>query len=45
MPEGDDTTKGGAAAREAEGGGWRLEVDDDQRKLGRWAECTVGSNY
>jgi hypothetical protein len=25
-------------------GGWSLEVEDDQRKLGRWAECTVGLN-
>jgi hypothetical protein len=23
----------------------RLEVKDDQMKLGRWIECAVGSNY
>jgi hypothetical protein len=23
---------------------WRLEVEDDQRKLNRWVECIVGSN-
>jgi hypothetical protein len=27
--EADDTTKSGTAAREAEGGGWRLEIEDD----------------
>jgi hypothetical protein len=41
----DDTVKSGATAREAEGdSGWRLEVEDDRRKLGRWAECAVGPN-
>jgi hypothetical protein len=30
---------------EAEGGDLRLEVKDDQRKLGQWAECVVGPNY
>jgi hypothetical protein len=44
MPEVDDTAKSGTAVREAEGGGSRLEVEDGQRKLGRWAECTVGPN-
>jgi hypothetical protein len=33
------------AAEEAEGGGWRPEVEDDQRKLGRSAECVVELNY
>jgi hypothetical protein len=23
--------------------GWHLEVEDDQRKLGRWTDCVVGS--
>jgi hypothetical protein len=35
MPEADDTMKSSMAARETEGGDWRLEVEDDQRKLGR----------
>jgi hypothetical protein len=30
----DNTMNSGMAAREAEGSGWRLEVEDDQRKLG-----------
>jgi hypothetical protein len=38
------TTKSNVADREAEGGSWRLDVNDDQRKLGRWAECAVGLN-
>jgi hypothetical protein len=29
---------------EAEGSCWRLEVEDEQRKLGQWAECVVGMN-
>jgi hypothetical protein len=44
MPEVDDTTKSGTVVREAKGGGSRLEVEDGQRKLGRWAECTVRPN-
>jgi hypothetical protein len=36
--------KSDAVAGQAEGSGWHLEVEDDQRKLGRWAECAVGSN-
>jgi hypothetical protein len=44
VPETDDTVKSAAAAGEAEGDGWRLEVEDDQRKLGLWAECAVGMN-
>jgi hypothetical protein len=28
VPEVNDTVKSGAAAGEAEGGGWRLEVED-----------------
>jgi hypothetical protein len=44
VPEADDTTKSSAAAREAEGDSWHLEVEDDQRKLGRWVECAVGPN-
>jgi hypothetical protein len=43
VPEVDDIAKSGAAAREAEGGGWRLEVEDDQRKLGQWVELLTGS--
>jgi hypothetical protein len=31
-------------AGEALGGGWHLEVKDDQRKLGRWPECVVVLN-
>jgi hypothetical protein len=34
----DDTVKSNMAAGEAKGGDWRLEVEDDQRKLGRWAK-------
>jgi hypothetical protein len=46
MPEADDTVNSGAAAaEEAEGGGWHLEVEDDQSKLGWWAKCAVGLNY
>jgi hypothetical protein len=44
MPEADDTTKSSAAAREAKGGDWCLEVEDDQRKLGWWTKCVVGPN-
>jgi hypothetical protein len=42
--EADDTVKSDAVAREAKGGGWRLEVEDKQRKLGQWVECAVGPN-
>jgi subtilisin-like proprotein convertase family protein len=35
ITEADDTAKSGAAAGEAEGGSWHLDVEDDQRKLGR----------
>jgi hypothetical protein len=36
--EADGTTKSSVAAEEAEGSNdWRLEVEDDRRKLGRWA--------
>jgi hypothetical protein len=34
----------GCYTREVEGGGWRLEVKDDQRKLGRQVKCVVGLN-
>jgi hypothetical protein len=44
VSEADDIAKSSAAAKEVEGGGWCLEVEDDQRKLGRWPECAVGSN-
>jgi hypothetical protein len=30
------------ATREAEGDGWCLEVEDDQRKLGQWVELLTG---
>jgi hypothetical protein len=33
--EAGDTTKSDAAPGEAKGNGWRLEVKDDQRKLGQ----------
>jgi hypothetical protein len=33
---------GGGRHSEERCGGWSLEVEDDQRKLGRWAKCTVG---
>jgi hypothetical protein len=42
--EADNTAKSDMAAGEAEGGDGCLEVEDDQRKLGRWTECTIGSN-
>jgi hypothetical protein len=38
VPEADDTAKSGMAAREVEGGSRRLEVEDDQKKLGWWTE-------
>jgi hypothetical protein len=44
VPEADDTAKSGAVDEEAKGGGWHLEVEDDQRKLGWWAKCAVGQN-
>jgi hypothetical protein len=44
VPEADDTMKSGAVVGEAKGSRWHLGVEDDQRKLGRWAECTVGLN-
>jgi hypothetical protein len=44
MPAANNTMKSGAVTGVAEGDGWRLEVKDDQRKLGWWAECVVGSN-
>jgi hypothetical protein len=37
----DDIANSGMAAQ---GGGCHLEVEDDQRKLGRWAECALGLN-
>jgi hypothetical protein len=45
VTEANNTVKSDVAVREAEGDGWRLEVEDDQRKLGRWAECVVGPNW
>jgi hypothetical protein len=44
VPEADDTTKSGTKAMEDKGGSWRLEVKDDQRKLGRYSKCVVGPN-
>jgi hypothetical protein len=44
VSETDHTMKSGSTVGEAEGGDLRLEVKDDQRKLGRWAECVVGLN-
>jgi hypothetical protein len=41
VPEADDIANSGMAAQ---GGGCHLEVEDDQRKLGRWAECALGLN-
>jgi hypothetical protein len=45
VPEADDTSKSGAVVREAKGGGWRLEVEYDQRKsVGRmcgWAKLLI----
>jgi hypothetical protein len=35
VPEADDTLKSDVAPEDVEGSGWRLEVKDDQRKLGR----------
>jgi hypothetical protein len=35
VPEVDNTMKSDAVAREAEGGSWHLEVEDNQRKLDR----------
>jgi hypothetical protein len=44
MMEADDIVKSVAAAGVAEGSGWCFQVEDDQRKLGRWTECAVGPN-
>jgi subtilisin-like proprotein convertase family protein len=44
VPKADDTAKSDTVDGEAEGGGWRLEVEDDQRNLSRWAKCAVGHN-
>jgi hypothetical protein len=45
VPEADDTSKSGAVVCEAKGGGWRLEVEYDQRKsVGRmcgWAKLLI----
>jgi hypothetical protein len=38
------TANSGAMIEEAEGSCWCLEVEDEQRKLGQWAECVVGMN-
>jgi hypothetical protein len=40
----DDTVKSSTAAREAKGGSWHLEVEDDQRKLDWWTKYVVGPN-
>jgi hypothetical protein len=44
VSEADNTMKSGMMTREAEGGGGHLEVEDEQRKLDRWAECVVEPN-
>jgi hypothetical protein len=44
MTEVDDTTKSGTVGGEAEGGSYCLDDECDQRKLGWWAECTIGPN-
>jgi hypothetical protein len=44
VPEADNTVKSSAAVGEAEGVGWCLEVENDQRKLGWWATYAVGLN-
>jgi hypothetical protein len=44
VPVVDDIVNSSTVAGETEGGGWRLEVEDDKRKLGRWAECAVWLN-
>jgi hypothetical protein len=36
------TQQSRAMTLEAEGSGWCLDIEDDQRKLGRWTECAVG---
>jgi hypothetical protein len=41
----DDTVKSGTVTGEVKGGDLPLEVEDDQRKLGRLVECAVGLNY
>jgi hypothetical protein len=45
VPEADDTSKSGAVVREAKGGGWRLEVEYDQRKsvcrMCGWAKLLI----
>jgi hypothetical protein len=44
VPKADDTAQSGTVAEEVEDGGCRVEVEDDQRKLGWWLECVVGPN-
>jgi hypothetical protein len=44
VSEANDTVKSGATLGEAEGCGWCLEVEDDQRKFGWWAKYAVGPN-
>jgi hypothetical protein len=44
VPKADNTAKSIAVAGVAEGGGWHVEVEDVQRKLGRWAKCVVWPN-
>jgi hypothetical protein len=44
VPKVNDTAKRGATAREVEGSGWCLKVEDGQRKLGQWSEWVVGPN-
>jgi hypothetical protein len=38
VPKVDDITKSGAIVGEGEGDNWRVEIKDDQRKLGRWVK-------
>jgi hypothetical protein len=44
MSEAGDTAKSGVAVGVVKCSGWRLKIEDDQKKLGRWAECAVRSN-
>jgi hypothetical protein len=42
--EGERHNEERCGGREVEDGGWHLEVEDDQRKLGWWVKCAVRPN-
>jgi subtilisin-like proprotein convertase family protein len=40
----DDTMKTDAVTGKVKGGNWRLEIEDEQRKLGRYVKSTIEPN-